>query len=95
MKTAFDKIAAGLEDAIAYTQGDESRGREATVDVKVVREASNMTQAAFAKTFRLKLGTVRDWEQGRRRPDTGSITLLKMIQTDPLAVREILARTAP
>jgi hypothetical protein len=26
-KRAFDKIAAGLEDAIAYAGGDASRGR--------------------------------------------------------------------
>ncbi|HST36709.1 MAG TPA: helix-turn-helix domain-containing protein [Allosphingosinicella sp.] len=92
MKSAFDKIAAGLEDAIAYSSGDASRGREATVDVKAIREASKMTQAAFAETFRLKLGAVRDWEQGRRRPDTGSVTLLKMIAADPGAVRKIIAK---
>jgi hypothetical protein len=27
MKSAFDKIAAGLKDAIAHAQGDEKRGR--------------------------------------------------------------------
>jgi putative transcriptional regulator len=92
MKSAYDKIAAGLEDAIAFAEGDKSRGREATVDVKAIREASKMTQAAFAEAYRLKLAAVRDWEQGRRRPDTGSVTLLRMIQTDPTAVREIIAR---
>ena len=92
MKSAFDKIAAGLEDAIGYAEGDETRAREAAVDVKAIREASRMTQAAFAQTFRLKLGALRDWEQGRRRPDTGSITLLRMIETDPGAVRAILHR---
>lgn len=92
-KRAFEKVMAGLDDAIAYAKGDESRGRaHGPVDVKAIREASNMTQAAFAETFRLKLGALRDWEQGRRRPDTGSITLLKMIETDPRAVREIIAR---
>ena len=39
MKSAFDKIADGLEDAIAYAKGDECRGRTATVNVKAVREA--------------------------------------------------------
>lgn len=92
MKSAFDKIAAGLEDAIAYSQGDRTRAREAMVDVKAIREASNMTQAAFAEAFRLKLGALRDWEQGRRRPDTGSVTLLKMIAADPRAVRDIIAK---
>jgi putative transcriptional regulator len=92
MKSAFDKIVAGLDDAIAYAGGDKTRGREATVDVKAIREANKMTQAAFAQTYRLKLAAVRDWEQGRRLPDTGSVTLLKMIQTDPQAVRRIIAK---
>lgn len=92
MKSAFEKIAAGLDDAIAFAGGDTTRAREATVDVKAIREANNMTQAAFAETFRLKLGAVRDWEQGRRRPDTGSVTLLRMIEADPDGVRHILGR---
>ena len=36
MKSAFDKIAAGLGDAIAYANGDNSRGRTATIDVKAI-----------------------------------------------------------
>ena len=92
MKSAFDKIVAGLEDAIAYAGGDTTRGREATVDVKAIRQANKMTQADFAKAFRLKLGAVRDWEQGRRRPDTGSVTLLRMVEADPVAVRKIIAK---
>lgn len=95
MRSAFDKIAAGLEDAIGYAGGDKRRAREAIVDVRAIREANRMTQAAFAETFRLKLGALRDWEQGRRRPDTGSITLLRMIEADPGAVRDILHRIPP
>lgn len=94
MKSAFDKIAAGLEDAIGYAEGDHRRGREGTVDVKAVRAATELSQAAFAETFHLKVATVRDWEQGRRLPDSGSLTLLRMIRADPAGVRKILARVA-
>lgn len=92
MKSAFDKIAAGLEDAIAFAGGDEDRGRIATVDVRAVRAATKLTQGAFAKTYRFPVGTVRDWEQKRRQPDTGSATLLKMIAVDPKGVEEIIAK---
>lgn len=92
MKSAFDKIAAGLEDAIAFAGGDEDRGRVATVDVRSVRAATKLTQDAFARTYRFPIGTVRDWEQKRRQPDTGSATLLKMIEVDPKGVEEIIAR---
>ncbi len=92
MKSAFDKIAAGLDDAIAYAGGDHSRGREATVDVKAVRAATDMSQQKFADTYRLRAATVRDWEQGRRAPDAGSLILLKMIQVDPKGVEKIIAK---
>ena len=92
MKSAYDKIAAGLEDAIAYAEGDKRRAREATVDVKAIRQASGMTQAAFAEAFGLRVAALRDWEQGRRRPDTGSVTLLTMIAADPGGVRRIMAK---
>lgn len=92
MKSAFDKIAAGLDDAIAFTAGDEARARIATVDVQAVRAATNLTQGAFAKVYRFPIGTVRDWEQRRRVPDAGSATLLKMIQIGPKGVETIIAK---
>lgn len=91
-KRAFDKIAAGLEDAIAYAEGDETRGRAATIDVKAVRRKTGFSQAVFAKTFRLRTATVQDWEQGRRQPDSGSLTLLQMIDADPKGVEAILGK---
>lgn len=92
MKTAFDKIAAGLDDAIAYAAGDKSRGREATVDVRAVRATTRKTQPQFAAAYRFPIGTLRDWEQGRRQPDTGSATLLKMIAADPDGVARIISK---
>lgn len=92
MTKAFDKIAAGLADAIAFAGGDDSRGRKATVDVKAVRASTKKTQGAFAKAYRFPIGTVRDWEQGRRQPDSGSVTLLKMIEAEPDGVEQIIAK---
>lgn len=51
-----------------------------------------MTQPVFARTYHFPVGTVRDWEQARRQPDSGSATLLKMIAADPAAVERILAK---
>lgn len=92
MKQAFDKIAAGLGDAIAWAEGDGTRARRATIDVTAIRKANGMTQHVFARTFRLPVGTLRDWEQGRRQPDTGSMLLLKMIAADAVAVQRIIAK---
>jgi putative transcriptional regulator len=95
MTRAFDKIAAGLEDAIAYAEGDRTRGRETRpVDVKAIRLAMNLTQTEFARRFRLPIGTLRDWEQQRTQPDSGSKLYLQMIEAEPAAVLRIVEKVA-
>jgi putative transcriptional regulator len=89
----FNGVVAGLNDAIAHAHGDESRGRVMTgVDVKAVRAATKLSQGKFAKVYGFKPGTLRDWEQRRRAPDTGSVRLLKMIEADPVGVQQIMAK---
>lgn len=93
MKSTFDKIAAGLSDAIAFVEGDSSRAAvRRPVDIRAIRERRNMTQAEFSETYRLPVGTVRDWEQHRREPDTGSKVYLAMIEADPEGVEKILSK---
>jgi putative transcriptional regulator len=93
MKKAFDKIAAGIEDAIAFAGGDESRARVVKpVDIKALRQRIGRTQGQFSTEFKLPVGTLRDWEQHRREPDTGSKVYLSMIEADPEGVKRILAK---
>jgi len=90
---AFDKIAAGLEDAIAYAGGDASRGRaHPPIDVKAIRARTGKSQQAFADAYRLPVGTVRDWEQMRRQPDAPARALLSLIAADPGAVERLIAK---
>lgn len=88
----FEGITAGLHDAIAFAKGDLSRGRVVNIDVKAVRAVTKLTQDKFAEAYHLRPATVRDWEQGRRAPDTGSVTLLRMIEADPEGVKRILEK---
>jgi putative transcriptional regulator len=93
MGKAFDKISAGLDDAIAFAQGETSRGRVAKpLDVKAIRIATGKTQPEFAKAYRLPVGTIRDWEQNRRQPDAPARVLLTLIQAEPEAVEKLIAR---
>jgi putative transcriptional regulator len=53
MSKAFDKIAAGLTDAIAYAGGDTSKGRVAAgPDVKAIRAKTKLSQTKFADKLR-------------------------------------------
>jgi putative transcriptional regulator len=90
-KKAFQLIAAGLEDAIAYSKGDKARGhgkkiRKSDVDVAALREKLKLSQDEFAMAFRVSLGTVRNWEQGRRKPDGPAAVLLTVIEKSPRTV---------
>jgi putative transcriptional regulator len=93
VKSAFDKIAAGARDAIAQLEGDEGRVRIVKpVDVKAIRAAAKMSQAEFARTYKLPIGTLRDWEQHRREPDTTARLYLSIIEKDPTTVRRLVAK---
>lgn len=91
-KSAFDKIAAGLEDAIAFAGDEKSRARIAEpMDVRAIRKAAGKTQEQFSTTFHIPIGTVRDWEQARRQPDAPARALLALIAKDPQWVAQRLA----
>jgi putative transcriptional regulator len=58
-----------------------------------IRERLKLTQEQFAEKFEIPLGTLRDWEQGVSLPDRAARTLLRVIEQDPEAVINALART--
>jgi putative transcriptional regulator len=91
-RKAFDKIMVGLEDALAYAKGDKSRGIEHVpgADVRAARKRLGMTQKDFARNFGVSIETLRNWEQGRRRPEGPARVLLTIIDRNPQAVLEAL-----
>lgn len=90
---AFSDIAAGLTDAIAHAKGETERGRRREVrplDIAGIRAKLDMTQEQFASTFGVSVGTIRNWEQGRRAPQGAALVLLHVIDKEPTAVRRAL-----
>jgi putative transcriptional regulator len=56
-----------------------------TPRVKVLRRALGLTQEQFADRYRIPLGTLRDWEQGRSAPDQPAKAYLQVIRAEPVA----------
>ncbi|MEJ7933488.1 transcriptional regulator [Sphingobium sp. AN558] len=88
---------ASLKRAMAQVEAYEGGDRKGfvthePVDVKAVRAATKKSQQAFAETYHLPVGTVRDWEQGRRQPDAPARALLTIIQADPAVAERLLAK---
>ena len=56
----FQGIVAGLNDAIAFVQGDTSKGRVVTgPDVKAIRAKTKLNKATVANKLRVPVGTNR------------------------------------
>jgi putative transcriptional regulator len=58
--------------------------------IRRVRQATGLSQAAFATRYGIPLGTLRDWEQGKSVPDATARTYLRVIQKAPEAVAKAL-----
>jgi putative transcriptional regulator len=86
-----DVVNAALSDPDAQPMTGQQLERMRTPpDVKRIRARLGMTQEQFARAYRLPLGTVRDWEQGRTRPDAPALALLAVIEREPEAARRAL-----
>ena len=63
---------------------------DASPDLKATRERLDLTQEQFALRFGLDLDAVRNWEHGRRTPDTAARSYLLAIDRAPEAVEAAL-----
>jgi putative transcriptional regulator len=93
--TVGERIIDGLEEAIAWSKGDEVPVRVThvqipDVDVSKVRREMGLSQAQFALKFGFSPATLRNWEQGRARPDTPTRVLLAVIAKHPDSVEDVL-----
>ena len=97
MSKAYDKVMAGLEDPRGYLSG--ARGGFAVHDIEVpepavvaIRDKTGLSQPASAKSIGVPLGTLKNWEQGRRRPEGSARVLLALIEKRPTIVQDELGR---
>jgi putative transcriptional regulator len=78
---------AVMLDPDARPISDEEFARARRVPrVRTIRRALGLTQEEFATRFRIPLGTLRDWEQGRSEPDQTARSYLRAIAGDASAV---------
>jgi putative transcriptional regulator len=85
--------AAEEAKAIARGEADPSTYKvhvPSDVNVKAIRRGLKLTQAKFSARYGFPLGTLRDWEQGKGKPDTSARVLLLVIAKEPQAVERAL-----
>jgi putative transcriptional regulator len=87
-------LAAALSDPDAQPLSDAQLARMKRPNPKVVRMALDLSQEEFAARFRIPVGTLRDWEQGRVEPDQAARAYLMVIARIPDAVSKALDAAA-
>jgi putative transcriptional regulator len=89
--TEAEVHAAAIADPDAQPLTDERLSQMKRVPrAKTLRRALGLTQEEFAARFRIPIGTLRDWEQGRTEPDQTARAYLRAIAGDAAAVQRAL-----
>jgi len=100
-KTKFNKtessILKSLNEAVRWAAGEDVPGVKVTqvrvpakLDVKAIRSRLGMSQIEFAHSFGFSASTLRNWEQGTRKPETTARILLTIIGRAPAIVQRVL-----
>ena len=97
--TPGERIIRGLDQAIAWAHGEDVPVRVTTIeapiiDVRAIRRKLKLSQAQFAVKFGFAPATLRNWEQGRTRPEGPARVLLAVIAKHPDAVEDALRKAS-
>ena len=93
-KQEFENLVDSIRQAGRIRRGEAEPSRVvefAPVNVKAVRRRLGKSQSEFARMIGVSVSTLRNWEQGRRRPDGPARALLRVTAVNPEAVAAALA----
>jgi putative transcriptional regulator len=95
-KALFDELLESVREGGAILRGELKACPESLLedpDVRSLRESYGLSQPKFATLLGISVGTLRNWEQGRRRPEGSARVLLRIVAKHPAAVFDVAATT--
>ncbi len=90
----FDLLLESVKEGGAILRNEKEAKRKfifSPPNIKAIRKNAKATQQEFANMIGVSVGTLRNWEQGRRIPDGPALALLKVASVDPNYIKGILA----
>ncbi|MGJ8514831.1 helix-turn-helix domain-containing protein [Carnimonas bestiolae] len=84
-KHLFDELMESVQQMDEIRSGEREPSRETHVhglQVKNIRLKAGLTQQQFAELIDVRIGTLRNWEQGRREPTGPARSLIRAIDQD-------------
>jgi putative transcriptional regulator len=92
-KQHFEQLLKGVGEMKRHMAGEKLAGVRVTVvdepNVRAIREAAQISQTQFARLIGVNLRTLQNWEQLRTRPSGPARALLKIVASDPKAIRAL------
>ena len=82
----FEELLESVKEAGQVLKGERQPSRTFTVDamdIRGIRESLNLSQYQFAALVHVSVKTLRNWEQGVRKPGGAAAALLTAIRNDP------------
>ena len=89
----FSKLVASIKEAGQIKQDLKKAYRINEITppiIKAIRRRLNLSQSEFATMIGISIGTLQNWEQGRREPEGPAKVLLKIVSKNPEAVIDAL-----
>ena len=90
----FKRLAKSIRQAGAIRHGRAKPSRVIEfrpADVRAVRSKLHKSQREFALMIGVSVATLRNWEQGRRKPDGPAMALLRVAAKRPRVVAQALS----
>jgi putative transcriptional regulator len=94
-KELFDELVESVRQGGAILRGARKPSRVfefSEPDVRAIREHYGLSQEKFASLIGISVGTLRNWEQGRRRPEGPARMLLRVAAKHPGAVLDVVRK---
>ncbi len=88
-----DELPSGAKPMPAAARTRLKDGHPKASDLADFRAMLGMSQPDFATALGISVGTLRNWEQGRRVPDGPAIALLRLAARHPRLLLESLSLT--
>jgi putative transcriptional regulator len=93
----FDQLLASVTEGAEILSGRRKPTRVrvfSAPDVRAVRDGYGLSQSRFAALMGISIATLRNWEQGRRRPEGSARVLLEVVAKHPDAVLDAVRHPA-
>jgi putative transcriptional regulator len=82
-----DDLIEAMGEALAHAKGEGPAILHSPIAPRELRKQAKLTQAQMAPLMGMSLSGYRKWEQGQRRVSGPAAALLRLIQTEPEAVK--------